>query len=166
MEGPGLTTTRTKKRNEKITKAKQEELERDWRDRNRRLVGMGIKKDTFEQFLEWVYGRGAKTKTSKEVLTSKNASPPRIGISIDHSSSRTILAPRTSNGIEAKKVVANSEISPKQTHGPIWVKGPTSSKPSPVYTGSKVIGIGQMHKSNAVPIFSDEEAVDISRMRR
>jgi hypothetical protein len=34
------------------------------------------------------------------------------------------------------------------------------------YTGTKVKGIGTMHKSNAVPIFSDEEAVDISRMRR
>jgi hypothetical protein len=35
-----------------------------------------------------------------------------------------------------------------------------------VYTGTKVKGIGTMHKSNAVPIFSDEEAVDISKMRR
>jgi hypothetical protein len=34
------------------------------------------------------------------------------------------------------------------------------------YTGTKVKGIGTMHKSNAVPIFSDEEAVDISTMRR
>jgi len=34
------------------------------------------------------------------------------------------------------------------------------------YTGTKVKGIGTMHKSNAVPIFSDEEAIDISTMRR
>lgn len=39
-------------------------------------------------------------------------------------------------------------------------------KPSPVYTGTKVMGIATMHKSNAVPVFSDEEAQDISRMRR
>jgi hypothetical protein len=39
-------------------------------------------------------------------------------------------------------------------------------KPSPVYTGTKVKGIATMHKSNAVPIFSDEEAVDIAKMRR
>lgn len=37
---------------------------------------------------------------------------------------------------------------------------------SKVYTGTKVKGIATMHKSNAVPIFSDEEAVEISRMRR
>ena len=35
-----------------------------------------------------------------------------------------------------------------------------------VYTGTKVKGIATMHKSNAVPVFSDEEAVDISKMRR
>lgn len=34
------------------------------------------------------------------------------------------------------------------------------------YTGTKVKGIGTMHKSNGVPIFSDEEAKDISSMRR
>jgi hypothetical protein len=39
-------------------------------------------------------------------------------------------------------------------------------KPSKVYTGTKVKGIATMHKSNAVPVFSDEEAQDISRMRR
>jgi len=39
--------------------------------------------------------------------------------------------------------------------------------PAPkVYTGDKVKGIATMHKSNAVPVFSDEEAVDISKMRR
>jgi hypothetical protein len=35
-----------------------------------------------------------------------------------------------------------------------------------VYTGTKVKGIGTMHKSNAVPIFSDDEAKEISSMRR
>ena len=34
------------------------------------------------------------------------------------------------------------------------------------YTGTKCKGIGTMHKSNAVPVFTDDEAVDISRMRR
>jgi len=39
-------------------------------------------------------------------------------------------------------------------------------RPNPVYTGTKVKGIATMHKSNAVPVFSDEEAIDISKMRR
>lgn len=39
-------------------------------------------------------------------------------------------------------------------------------KPNPVYTGTKVKGIAQTHKSNAVPVFTNEDIVDISRMRR
>ena len=35
-----------------------------------------------------------------------------------------------------------------------------------VYTGTKVLGIATMHKSNAVPVFAAEEAVEISKMRR
>jgi hypothetical protein len=38
--------------------------------------------------------------------------------------------------------------------------------PDKIYTGTKIKGIGTMHKSNAVPIFSDDEAREISSMRR
>ena len=34
------------------------------------------------------------------------------------------------------------------------------------YTGDKMLGIAVMHKSNLVPIFTEENAVDVSRMRR
>ena len=44
--------------------------------------------------------------------------------------------------------------------------GVATLAPAKVYTGTKVKGIATMHKSNAVPVFSDEEAVDISKMRR
>jgi hypothetical protein len=42
---------------------------------------------------------------------------------------------------------------------------PTKSKPK-VYTGTMMKGIATMHKSNAVPVFTDEQAKDISNMRR
>lgn len=41
-----------------------------------------------------------------------------------------------------------------------------TAKVTKVYTGTKVLGIATMHKSNAVPVFAQEEAVEISRMRR
>jgi hypothetical protein len=44
--------------------------------------------------------------------------------------------------------------------------GVATLAPAKVYTGTKVKGIATMHKSNAVPVFSDEQAVDISKMRR
>jgi hypothetical protein len=45
-------------------------------------------------------------------------------------------------------------------------KGAVTIKQPMQYTGDKIIGIGTMHKSNAVPIFNDEAAKDISKMRR
>ena len=44
--------------------------------------------------------------------------------------------------------------------------GALRTKEIPKYTGTKILGIGTMHKSNAVPIFSDQEAREISSMRR
>lgn len=44
--------------------------------------------------------------------------------------------------------------------------GVAAAPATKVYTGTKIKGIGTMHKSNAVPIFSDEEAQDIAHMRR
>ena len=51
---------------------------------------------------------------------------------------------------------------PSQDTGWVACVKPTDQ----TYTGTKVKGIGTMHKSNAVPIFSDDEAVEISTMRR
>jgi hypothetical protein len=45
-----------------------------------------------------------------------------------------------------------------------WV--PCVKHADQAYTGTKVKGIGTMHKSNAVPIFSDQEAIEIATMRR
>jgi len=45
--------------------------------------------------------------------------------------------------------------------------GGSASKVTPLrYTGDKVLGIAQMSKSNAVPVFAQQEAIDIARMRR
>lgn len=45
--------------------------------------------------------------------------------------------------------------------------GNAEAKESPVYSGERrLIGIGTMHKSNMVPIFDEESAKDIARMRR
>jgi hypothetical protein len=42
----------------------------------------------------------------------------------------------------------------------------TSRKEAPQYTGGNLLGIAVMHKSNLVPVFKKEQAVEISRMRR
>jgi hypothetical protein len=63
--------------------------------------------------------------------------------------------PRTPPGRETATI-------PSQDTG--WV--PCVKVHNQEYTGTKIKGIGTMHKSNAVPVFSDDEAKDISSMRR
>lgn len=47
-----------------------------------------------------------------------------------------------------------------------FTAGPCTKAPDKVYTGTAIKGIGTMHKSNAVPIFTDEQAIEIATMRR
>ena len=44
--------------------------------------------------------------------------------------------------------------------------GNATLAPKKEYTGDQMIGIGQLHKSNAVPIFRQEDAEAIAKMRR
>lgn len=44
--------------------------------------------------------------------------------------------------------------------------GVATKKESPKYTGTLIKGIATMHKSNAVPVLNEEQAVEISHMRR
>ena len=44
--------------------------------------------------------------------------------------------------------------------------GIAPKKESQKYTGTLIKGIATMHKSNAVPIINQEQAIDISNMRR
>ena len=67
----------------------------------------------------------------------------------------TDFMPKTPPGRETSPV-------PSQDTGWVTCVKPTDKE----YTGTKIKGIGTMHKSNAVPVFSDEEAKDISKMRR
>lgn len=62
----------------------------------------------------------------------------------------------------AKSYVRETPKLPSRNTG----EGIASSKPRMQYTGTKILGIGTLHKSNAVPVFSDEEAIDIAKMRR
>ena len=82
---------------------------------------------------------------------------PRFSTGPYNSPKKTMadVMPRTPPGRETVAV-------PSQDTG--WV--PCVRAPDTEYTGSKIKGIGTMHKSNAVPVFSDEEAKEISSMRR
>lgn len=44
--------------------------------------------------------------------------------------------------------------------------GKTELKPSPVYSGDKMLGVATLHKSNGIPVFSNQEILEVCTMRR
>jgi hypothetical protein len=73
------------------------------------------------------------------------------------------------------KVLSKSVVLPKVPPGRETPRYPSvdtgkgsTTKPiyGKVYTGTAMKGIGTLHKSNAVPIFTEEEARDQASMRR
>jgi len=46
------------------------------------------------------------------------------------------------------------------------MRGSTAKLEPKVYTGTEIIGIAQMHKSNAVPIRDKKSAEEVAKMRR
>jgi hypothetical protein len=149
LVGPYLNTTSTKKRVEKVTKAQQAEFERGWRDRNIRLKQMQLPKETFEQYMDFVYGRAKKEKSAQRTIEGSKISEQKRSKNISVNSK----TPIRDFGEKIPSLVVESS-------------GPCSSPPSPSYTGTKMIGIAQMAKSNAVPVFSQDEITNIARMRR
>jgi hypothetical protein len=62
-----LTTTSTKKRETKLTKAKLIEFEGRWKERNKMLKSMGLPKETFDEFLAFIHGKPINKKVSAKV---------------------------------------------------------------------------------------------------
>jgi len=88
----------------------------------------------------------------------------RQGIELEEKKRRRALSAESLTSVYSLKIPEGRNTTahiPSRNTG-----GNATLAPAKVYTGTKVKGIATMHKSNAVPIFSDEEAVDIARMRR
>lgn len=65
-----------------------------------------------------------------------------------------------------KPVLRNTDprppsLNPAQLNTPCAAKQPTQH-----YTGHNLLGIATMHKSNLVPIFNPQAAIDAAQMRR
>ena len=89
----------------------------------------------------------------------------RQGIELEEKKRRRALSSESLGSTYSLKIPegrnTTAHIPSRDTGG-----GVATLAPAKVYTGTMVKGIATMHKSNAVPVFSDEQAVDISRMRR
>ena len=169
--GPALTTTRYAKRKQVVTKAQQAEFERGWRGRNQRLKEIGLPKESFEQYLEWVYGKGKKAKGQKN--PGKKVTKAFTRSIIETKQPIVAAGNQATDSCQAEEALNSmaNEISecPENDirgHGKIWSTGAPKTKQKTSYTGSKIIGIAVLHKSCLQPVFSQEEAIDIARMRR
>lgn len=60
---------------------------------------------------------------------------------------------------EANRIPSNTDFTNTRTHS-------TARPEKKVYTGTLIKGISTMHKSNAVPIIDQNEAIEHARMRR
>ena len=58
------------------------------------------------------------------------------------------------------------DTGPRPPSLPDTVLGAVNSKPPQKYTGTLIKGIATMHKSNAVPVLNDEDAIALAHMRR
>jgi len=135
---PGMTSLVTKKRKIKITKTRMLELKEEHRLHNKKY-----KKDPYlapvmvMDFDTYVKWRFGKLKTKKKDR-GQYVGEPMINNRVSTTRTKTKVEPH---------VCARKE--PK------------------VYDGErKLIGIGMLHKSNLVPIFDEEHAKDLAKMRR
>ena len=139
LVGPELTTTRTKKYKLNLTKAKRAQLEMDMFHYNKDRKRQGESKVTFDEYLDIRCGRVTKRKV--------------------HPSQQGTLDP---NYLSLPPHRQNAIRYPSRDEG----TGVATKKEPQQYTGTNMLGIGQLHKSNSVPVFRKEDAEDQAKMRR
>ena len=83
-----------------------------------------------------------------------------------HDTVSTKTTGKISRGVYTPPTVVRRDTGPRLPSIDTGHTGAVTVKKPMQYTGDKIVGIDTMHKSNAVPIFSDQEAKDISSMRR
>lgn len=101
----------------------------------------------------------AEAKRARELESDWNALKSKWGVPSKSKSKNTVVDLPTT----AKSYIRTTER-PNSLNS--WNVGAVTTKQTQQYTGTNVVGIGTLHKSNAVPIFSNQEAEDIAKMRR
>ena len=108
------------------------------------------------------YRNAEEARLARELDSSWKELLKRQGVAAEEKKRRRALAaePLVYNLTGVTDRAGTAHIPSRDTGGVAVLAAPK------VYTGTKVKGIATMHKSNAVPVFSDQEAIEISKMRR
>ena len=132
----GMSSLNTRKRKQKATKAQIALWTPEWRADNKWRKRMGMPTQTFDEYVEYRLGKAEKLSREFVPLEVKSTQG-----SLD----------------EHRKKYPSKEMS----------GAPAVRQEPKVYSGErKLLGIATLHKSNMVPVFDKESAIDIARMRR
>ena len=110
--------------------------------------------------------------TSTKKRKKKNKTKSLIAAEKEHEKflKRMGIGSRSSVGSEqrsSKPQVAGSSPAGIANSKPLVMYDPSmAKKEEKVYTGTEIMGIAQMHKSNAVPIRNKKSAEEVAKMRR
>ena len=81
--------------------------------------------------------------------------------SVKNTNKRSVAQPGSASALGAEGQWFKSSHSDQCFYDPSSAK-----KEEKVYTGDEIIGIAQMHKSNAVPVRGKKQATEVATMRR
>lgn len=111
-----------------------------------------------------IYTSFTKRKAKKPTAVQRQLAAEWEAIQKKYAPKKTIKS--TSSKLDYKLTVPPGRTT--STHIPSRNTGDGigSTKQTQHYTGDKMLGIGTLHKSNAVPVFSTDEAHEMARMRR
>ncbi len=116
-----------------------------------------------------VYFTTTSTKKRKAKFSSSEQKQKSIQLQKDWEDMMKKYDTKPVRKLQRKVYTPPQAVRREVPHYPSVDTGGNATKPinhEKVYTGTKMIGIGQLHKSNAVPVFSSDEAKEISTMRR
>ncbi len=135
----GMSSLNTKKR--KAKKLDMAKVEIKWRQYNKEMRRKHMHSCQFDTLDEYVAYISGKLKPKKKEFVP--------------------YEPKTTAPVSKPDYPSVSPKSP--VHG---IPEAGRRKESPKYTGDYIVGIATMHKSNAVPITNQEQAIEIARMAK
>jgi hypothetical protein len=135
------TTTNTRKRKPKMTRANIAKWTEELRGHNKLMKRIGSKSKTLDEYIDYVHG----------IVPKRN--PLKDWKPLEHTPSW-----------HEEQSRRHREMYPSVD---LMSSGNTCAKREPMkYTGTLIKGIATMHKSNAVPVIDEQHMKDIARMRR
>jgi hypothetical protein len=140
LVGPYLTTTNYRKRKTKVTQAQMNRWMEGHKEKNKQNKRLGLPPISFDDYVDLLHGR-VKREKPKFIPMNKDIDPT------------------------LERIRKHKEMYPSLNSSNFDPTACAKKEPQK-YTGTLIKGIATMHKSNAVPVINDEQAQEISRMRR